>query len=543
MPDFDPQADLTGQTIGDFLVQRKLGQGGMGQVYLARQQSLKRDVALKILMSNLASNATALLRFRAEAEAVAKINHTNIVQVYAVGQDAGVHYMALEYVEGRNLREYLARKGPPDLPIALAIIRQVASALQRAFEHGLVHRDIKPENILVTRKAEVKVADFGLSRFFSGESANVNLTQSGVTLGTPLYMSPEQVRGEATDHRSDIYSFGVTCFHLLAGEPPFKGKTPFEVTLQHVQKEPPSLAALRPDLPPDLCAMVHKMMAKNVGDRYQTARDVLRDLNKIRESLSSMGGSSATVRPATPTYLSGLTGSVVESNGSTLTLALRKGSTPWTRYVVYTVMAIILAGSGFAIAATWPRSNSSKNSTIEPGLPTRPAAENVVSSREIKLKAIIENRETSFEESLNAAIQLGLLYVEERRWEQADTHFRKMEADKLYQGTKPQELMFVTAGKFGRGVSLSHQNRAADSNELFHSAMTSAPRFRPMADQPKKGGNAMLVSLAVQGFFLKHPELGQAVSEAILRNAENGSKDSKLEWLTKPGSLLGGPKG
>src|SRR5690349_16449658 len=148
-PTADAPADLTGRTVGDFQILRKLGQGGMGQVYLARQLSLKREVALKILRKDLAEDATALKRFQAEAEAVARVTHANIVQVYAVGDHEGHRYMALEYVEGRNLKEYLARKGPPDLPVALAILKQVAAALQRATEIGLVHRDIKPENILV----------------------------------------------------------------------------------------------------------------------------------------------------------------------------------------------------------------------------------------------------------------------------------------------------------------------------------------------------------------------------------------------------------
>src|SRR5262245_11537338 len=211
----DPAPDHSGRTLGDFLLLRKLGQGGMGQVYLARQQSLKRDVAVKVLRPDLAADATSLQRFRAEAEAVARVTHANIVQVYAVGEEAGVHYMALEYVDGRNLRDYLAKKGTPDLPLALAVMRQVAAALQRASELGIAHRDIKPENILSTRKGEVKVADFGLSRAFAGEAPAMNLTQSGITLGTPMYMSPEQVQGHPVDHRSDIYSFGVTCYHLL----------------------------------------------------------------------------------------------------------------------------------------------------------------------------------------------------------------------------------------------------------------------------------------------------------------------------------------
>src|SRR6516225_10717437 len=178
------EPDLTGQTLGDYRVLRRLGQGGMGQVYLAEQISLKRKVALKLLRSDLAANAVSLARFKNEAEAVARATHANIVQVYAIGESNGLHFMALEYVEGRNLREYLEKKGPPNVPQALAIMRQAAAALQRAAELGIVHRDIKPENILLTRKGTVKVADFGLSRCLAPEQAPLSLTQSGITMGT-----------------------------------------------------------------------------------------------------------------------------------------------------------------------------------------------------------------------------------------------------------------------------------------------------------------------------------------------------------------------
>ena len=210
----------------------------MGEVYLAEQISLKRKVALKLMRPDLAANITALARFKAEAEAVAKATHANIVQVYAIHEIGGLHFMALEFVEGRNLREFLEKKGPPEILLGLSIMRQVAAALQRASELGIIHRDIKPENILLTRKGEVKVADFGLSRILSESGAQPpNLTQSHVTMGTPLYMSPEQVEGKKTiDHRTDIYSFGVTCYHMFAGHPPFKGTAAFEVAVQHVQK-------------------------------------------------------------------------------------------------------------------------------------------------------------------------------------------------------------------------------------------------------------------------------------------------------------------
>src|SRR6476619_3945365 len=174
-PDPEPP-DLTGKTVGEFEVLRKLGQGGMGAVYLARRRSLKREVALKILRKDPADNPTASKRFQAEAEAVARVTHANIVQVYAIGEEDGLRYMALEYVEGRTLREYLDKKTWLDVPVGLSVMRQVAAALQRASESGIIHRDIKPENILLTRKGEVKVADFGLSRCFADDAPPTNLT-------------------------------------------------------------------------------------------------------------------------------------------------------------------------------------------------------------------------------------------------------------------------------------------------------------------------------------------------------------------------------
>lgn len=276
------ETDLVGQSIGDFRVERILGRGGMGEVYLAQQTSLKRSVALKVLRQDLVDDENYLRRFEAEAKAVAPISHPNIVSVIAIGKDRGVHYIALEYVQGPNLREYINKKGPLDLPVSLTVMRKVSAALQRASEEGIIHRDIKPENVLITKKGEVKVADFGLARQVA--SAELNLTQSGVTMGTPLYMSPEQVEGKPVDHRSDLYSFGVMCYHMMAGQPPFRGETAMAVAVQHVKGTPTPLATLRPDLPKELIGVVEKLMAKDPAQRYQTAREVLRDLNRIRSA-------------------------------------------------------------------------------------------------------------------------------------------------------------------------------------------------------------------------------------------------------------------
>jgi serine/threonine-protein kinase len=276
-----PDADLAGRPLGDFQLLRRLGRGAMADVYLADQSRLKRRVALKILRPELAGDRTYLQRFEIEAQAAASLVHANIVQIYEVGCIDRLHYIAQEYVQGQNLREYITRHGPPNLPQALSIMRQVAAALAKAAEQGVVHRDIKPENIMLTAGGEVKVADFGLARF-AGEGAANDLTQVGITLGTPLYMSPEQVEGRPLDPRSDIYSFGVTCYHMLSGRPPFSGETALSVAVQHLKKQPEPLESLRGDLPPALCRIVHQMLAKDPSQRFATARDLLRELRRVQ---------------------------------------------------------------------------------------------------------------------------------------------------------------------------------------------------------------------------------------------------------------------
>ncbi len=277
----DIEQGLTGRLLGDFRLIRRLGRGAMAEIYLAEQLSLKRRVAVKILKPELANDPTYLQRFEIEAQAAASLVHANIVQIYEVGHVDRRHYIAQEYVQGQNLRDWLARNGPPDVAHSLSIMRQVAAALAKAAEVGVVHRDIKPENIMITTLGEVKVADFGLARLTREGAAN-GLTQIGITLGTPLYMSPEQVEGKALDHRSDIYSFGVTCYQMLAGSPPFSGDTALAVAVQHLKTQPKPLETLRTDLPPALCRLVHTMLVKDPERRCASARDILRELRRIQ---------------------------------------------------------------------------------------------------------------------------------------------------------------------------------------------------------------------------------------------------------------------
>ncbi len=290
----DP-AELGGSVLGDFHLLRILGSGGMANVYLAEQTSLKRKVALKVLRPDLLADDTNLERFAREATAAAGLNHNNIVQVFGVGDQDGLHYIAQEYVQGVNLREFISRKGPPEAAVAVHIIRQVALALKAAAEAGIVHRDIKPENILLTRQGTVKVTDFGLAQLNpEADNNSLTLTQAGTTMGTPLYMSPEQVNGSRVDHRSDIYSLGVTCYHLLAGRPPFRGETAISVAVQHVNKTPSPLATQRTDLPRRLCDLVHRMMAKDPDDRVPDATTLLDELDTLQRRLGGDQGGIAT---------------------------------------------------------------------------------------------------------------------------------------------------------------------------------------------------------------------------------------------------------
>jgi serine/threonine-protein kinase len=275
------EPDLSGRRLGDYQLLRRLGRGGMAEVYLAEQLSLQRQVAFKVLKGSLAGDDAYIRRFHHEAQAAAKLVHANIVQIHEVGCVDGIHYIAQEYVAGQNVRQLLARRGQGlDAPVAVSILRQVAAALHKASEQGIIHRDIKPENIMLAQSGEVKVADFGLARVASQEA--MNLTQVGITMGTPLYMSPEQVEGKPVDPRTDIYSLGVTCYQMLAGQTPFDGDTALAIALQHLKVEPKRLEELRPDLPPALSRIIHKMLSKDPSERYQKPVEILRDLRGVK---------------------------------------------------------------------------------------------------------------------------------------------------------------------------------------------------------------------------------------------------------------------
>lgn len=258
----------------------------MADVYLAEQESLSRPVAVKVLRPETTLRSAAVERFVQEARAAAALVHGNIVQIHEVGCLDGTHFIIEEYVAGPSLKAWLDLRGPLDARQALAVLGDVGSALARAGQQGVVHRDIKPENLLLTREGEVKVADFGLARV---RECDLGLTQDGTTLGTPLYMSPEQAEGWEVDSRSDLYSLGATVYHLLAGRPPFGGTTGVAVAMAHIRDPLVPLASLRPDLPEPLVAIIEKLLAKRPDERYATVGDLLRDVERV--ALPLAGGS------------------------------------------------------------------------------------------------------------------------------------------------------------------------------------------------------------------------------------------------------------
>jgi len=273
--------DLTNTEFGDYHVIRRIGSGAMADVYLAEQRSLGRRVAIKILKPELTSDEVYVKRFLREAKAAARLVHPNIVHIYEVGERDNLRYIAQEYVQGNNLSQYLQQHGVMTPKQVFRVIWQVASALEAASHAGIVHRDIKPENILLGDKLEVKVADFGLARVEDLSDPDLQLTKIGVTLGTPLYMSPEQSEGKPLDHRSDIYSLGITGYHMLAGHPPFRGDTALSVALQHLKKDAEMLEIIRPDIPPALARIVHRMMAKSPKNRFQSVRQLKLEMKQL----------------------------------------------------------------------------------------------------------------------------------------------------------------------------------------------------------------------------------------------------------------------
>ena len=509
----------------------------MAEVYLAEQTTLKRNVAIKVLHQDRVADGSYLKRFQTEAMAAGSLSHPNIVQVLMIGEQDGIQYIAQEYVPGMNLREFLSRKGPPEVAVALRIFKQVAAALQAAHNAGIVHRDIKPENIMITRKGEVKVADFGLAQLTqAGE--RLNLTQDGVTMGTPLYMSPEQVNGSKVDSRTDIYSLGVTCYHMLSGAPPFRGETAINVAMQHLQQQPDPLEKIRGDLPPLLCRIVHKLLEKDPEQRYQTAQALLKDLKRV----TADGQAKAQHPAAEREFAAGALPAGRRQNLVVRMLGSIWRAPDWpTAHQVWTVLMLALVVAGASAGIGWV------TRTPDPFLAPLPASSVPKKDSAAKQYLYAMNQKDSIDAwqavvsySSNPADRLirhyaeqhlATLYLAKRRYDEAQAIFKKF-AD--FGESEPQ---FRAFGLAGQAVLLNFHKEYRRSQELLDRLQSPTT-----ANQETSHGSAGQISgeraAGERGAVRRQPvlfdllddKMRQAATDAMHRNIKQLNQQMSQEW-------------
>jgi beta-lactam-binding protein with PASTA domain/predicted Ser/Thr protein kinase len=265
---------------GRYKIIRKLGSGGMANVYLAEDQELGRRVAIKILNERHANDEQFVDRFRREAKHAAGLSHPNIVAIYDRGEAEGTYYIAMEYLDGRSLKELIVARGPAPVSVAIDYARKILDALRFAHRNGIVHRDIKPHNVIVDAEGRVKVTDFGIAR--AGAS---QMTEVGSIIGTAQYLSPEQAKGAPVDQTSDLYSVGIVLYELLTGKVPFTGDSPVEIAMKHISAIPEPPSSLRPDVPDDLDLVVLRALGKTPDERYPSAEEMDKDLGRVAQGL------------------------------------------------------------------------------------------------------------------------------------------------------------------------------------------------------------------------------------------------------------------
>ncbi|MHB8779764.1 MAG: Stk1 family PASTA domain-containing Ser/Thr kinase [Candidatus Geothermincolia bacterium] len=310
-----------------YRLKEKIGSGGMADVFLADDQLLAREVAVKVLHPQYASDPAFIQRFRQEAQAAAALNHTNIVSIHDWGNEAETYYIVMEYVEGRDLKQILTTDGRFMPERAAEIGAEILSALQFAHRQHMIHRDIKPHNIIITPMGQVKVMDFGIARIGEGNG----MTQTGTVMGTAQYISPEQAQGMPVDGRSDIYSLGVVLYELLTGSVPFEDENPITVAYKQVKEDPAPLTRIDPSLPPALEAIVAKSLAKNPDNRYQSAQEMKADLLRFLEGMPVS---------ATPILAATQAAPAVSYRG----YAEERRSNPWPWLIGVLIVMLVLGG-------------------------------------------------------------------------------------------------------------------------------------------------------------------------------------------------------
>jgi serine/threonine protein kinase/beta-lactam-binding protein with PASTA domain len=322
---------------GRYRVEEELGRGGMAKVYRGNDTVLGRPVAVKILAPQFADDPSFVDRFRREAQAAARLNHPNLVSVYDTGSDDGIHFIVMEYVEGKTLADYLTGGGRIMPQRAIEIAEAVSQALTAAHAQGVIHRDIKPGNIMITPSGDVKVADFGIARMIASAET---IAQTAAVLGTAAYLSPEQAQGQPVDQRSDLYSLGCVLYEMVAGRPPFTGDSPVAVASKQVLEQPVPPSRLNPDVSPQLDAVIMRTLAKNPANRYESAEEFRRDLERARR------GDPV---EATPLLPESAATQVISRPGGRDTMVLPTQEPDRSRRWVWPLVLLVLLGLGLVL--------------------------------------------------------------------------------------------------------------------------------------------------------------------------------------------------
>jgi beta-lactam-binding protein with PASTA domain/predicted Ser/Thr protein kinase len=387
---------------GRYKIIRKLGAGGMADVYLAEDQELGRRVAIKILNDRHAADDQFVERFRREAKNAAGLSHPNIVSIYDRGDSEGTYYIAMEYLDGRSLKELIVSRGSAPVRTAIEYARQVLAAVGFAHKHGIVHRDIKPHNVLVGPEGRLKVTDFGIAR--SGAS---QMTEVGSIIGTAQYLSPEQARGSQVDQTSDVYSVGVVLYELLTGQVPFTGDTPLEIAMKHLSEVPKPPSELRDDVPPDLDMVVLRALAKDPSERYQSAEEMDADLERILNGLpvgEDTAAAATAVLAGSGVLAAAPTSVITRPEEAAPTRAVPPGSTPPAGYYGYegpprrrrpiwpwVLAVLLLAAAGVAAWFAYTKIQDQLNASKPVSVPSVVGIRQELAEQQLRERTLVPN--------------------------------------------------------------------------------------------------------------------------------------------------------
>jgi serine/threonine-protein kinase len=467
-------AEQEQRVLGDrYEIHQRLARGGMAQVYLARDRSLDRPVAVKELVPEFATDPSFVERFRREAQAAANLSHPNIVGVYDWGTQDGTYFIVMEYVDGPSLSQVIRRDGPLHPRRAAEIANEVAAALGFAHSRGVVHRDVKPGNVLLTATGQSKVTDFGIARALS--SPDDDLTQAGSVMGTATYFSPEQAQGLPVDPRSDLYSLGVVLYEMVTGRPPFSGETPLAIAYKHVQDQPAPPSTIVPDIPQGLEAIIMKLLQKKPDDRYPSAEALRADLNRFLDGdvtsaeralvgaavgAGAVAAAATTVQAAVPPDVDEPLDAVDEPEED------RPRSRTGVFLAVIVVLLIILAGLLFWFASSLSSDTVEVPATI--GL-TRAEAEKLLEDQGFKVDVT---------EEPNATVDAGRVISQDPAAQtEADkgstvklvvsSGVEQAEVPDVVGRTQPEAQFILTAQGFKLGTVTEVENEDAESGTVL----------------------------------------------------------------------------